>query len=214
MTYIFGKRAIAKYQYRLVFLEIPLGITIGRDHSNRPIFLRNNQAVDALDLSPKKEMTFKQQFELFASSDNSRFLICTAAYPTSYLALDDAESSQVGSFRIPWVNKSGNIGDFCGIISVNGNIIYKFPFKQKPPKNLLSPLVMSEDGTYAAVIVGEEDQDSEGEGYLVDNPREIWTWQYPDKLQKYDGPWKKGEPKDAVRALQDMRKRFRKKPQS
>lgn len=107
---------------------------------------------------------------------------------------------------LPKVQQSG-LGDFCGIVSIEGEVIYKFPITQRVPDTLLSPLAFSEDGTYAEVYVGRlvptEDNPSVGE------PREVLAWRYPNKLTRFPGPWKDKAPKNGAQAFDDLIQGFK-----
>lgn len=210
--YVRGDRALARYQYRLVFFQVPTGASIGRDPwNNKEVLMKDGKVISPLDVSSKRVLTYKSHIGVQASEDNSRFLLCTAPSAAFYIAMDENEIRLLGDTRVPWKNDAGDIADFCGIVSVSGDTVYKFPFQQSRPKNLLSPIVISPDGNYAAVSIGEEVEGEDGKS--VSKPREVWTWEHPATLKKHPGPWKSGEPKEPAKAFDEMRRKFRKKPQ-
>lgn len=208
--YVSGAQAAARYQYRTVFFSMPPGGSKRLTPAGDDEITRGAVRVDPRELPGRSEMRFKHPFEMFASSDNTRFLICTAPASSDYLVLEKAEVEAKKQTRIPWESKDYDFADFCGVVSVAGKVLYEFPFQQRRPNDLLSPISISTDGTYAAVFIGKEHAGQEGRA--VGSPREIWTWEAPDTLKKHPGPWKKGEPDDGYKALAEMMRRFRTKP--
>ncbi|MCX5786933.1 MAG: hypothetical protein NTX64_00260 [Elusimicrobia bacterium] len=106
---------------------------------------------------------------------------------------------------------TSNGKDFCGIVSLEGKIVFEFPIRQRVPDRLLRPIGFESDGKYAAVFLGErvEGEDSPGIG----KPREILIWEFPATLNRHPGPWKNGEPKEPHAAIADVIQKYRLRPQ-
>lgn len=96
--------------------------------------------------------------------------------------------------------------DFCGIISLTGKVVFRFPVKQHSPDTLLRLVGINGSGSYAEVYVGRRIDGEDGPE--VGEPREVLGWRYPNTLKKHPGPWNKGAPKDISAAYEEIRRGF------
>lgn len=186
-------KIMAQYQYRVDFFKLPKGTVVGGKKNNIKI-LRGNSEVSVSDMKPHKTLSFKSRIGV------SPILPRTFSHPLwlcsdllqGYSPNTDEEYKILevkghGSAGMPWINSSGEYEDFCGVVSLDGEIIYRLPIAQHFPDKLLRVLEVSNEGKKAVIIMGEkmsytqEDSDS----YMVGNPKQVYVWEYPDKLNNY-----------------------------
>lgn len=166
--------------------SLPADIRIGVDKRRDPVLMRSGKEVDRKELAPARAISFGRPVNVFPKGGVDRFLVCTDAL-------------------LPGT-KGRDYDDFCGIVSVEGKVLFRFPVKQERPKSLLKPTGMTPDGLHAEVVVGEE---AAGEDRpQITKPREILVWDFPDKLQRLPGPWAKGAPKSPSLDWSDVRRGF------
>lgn len=183
-------RALVVYERELRFIEMAPNMSAERGPNGILHLVDDGMEVDASAVPANKKMRFQHGFDLFPSTDSKRFLVCTS--PTA------AKTSPV----------KGGIAEFCGVLAISGEVV--FEFKPNRKTELLAPFIFSQAGDYAVVIVGEAVAGDEGT--RVANPREVWTWEAPSKVLKHAGPWKDGPPKNPAQAINDLRRKFRRKP--
>lgn len=185
-------RAVLEYQYRLEFVGLPPQATALKKlhdaESEIAVVLAggNEQPISKDALTVKKTLSFKRRFRL--KTAENRLLVC------SYLLMGYTENTREEGHIIrakgfpryyPWVNSAGQFDDFCGIVTFEGDEVYRFPFTQRLPDKLLEPLKIAPDGKWAAVMVGERKTYMEGEqGYSVGYPSEVLIWEAPDRLKR------------------------------
>ena len=176
-----GDRAVALYPDRLEFF----GLTPKEGIDNQGNFTRGNEKRAPKVVEPEKLMWFSRPFNMQEAGGN--FLVCTAG----------------------WLPKTSGPGpsDFCGIVTAEGTVVYRFPFQQKSPTSILMPLAISEDGKYAEVWVGRIVQGEDGAAPGA--PREVLAWRHPDRLSRFAGPWKSGEPDSPALSFDSLLQGFK-----
>lgn len=185
-----GSRAVAMHQYRLEFYNLPGDVRLARGkNTDRLRLFRGDDELSPSRLQPHKTMTFKVPVEVFPvlpDDISGPFLACTNPIARYTPASADERKTMAllgHTHGMPWTNPAGQYGHFCGLISTAGEIVYQFPFTSSVPNNVMAPLKMTPDGTWAAVMIGQvvEGEDIPGIG----KPREVWIWRAPNKLEKY-----------------------------
>lgn len=191
-----GRRAVMKYQYRIEFFSLPADAEMVGDprwgemqvsHAGKTSSFRESS------ISPAKTLEFKRPVKVWfarTASGEPVFgnLIACTDLQKGYVPANEEEAT-ILRFKgqehgIAWVNPRGSAEDFCGVLSPEGNILYKFPFAQKRPDKLLEPIEVSPNGKRAVVAVVEETLDPDGRP-TVGYPREVLVWEHPDKLKRY-----------------------------
>ncbi|MDX6770243.1 MAG: hypothetical protein SF051_11980 [Elusimicrobiota bacterium] len=185
-----GNQAAAIFHYRIEFYDDPRAKDFKKVAG---VYARHEWQVPKIEIAPKKTLTFKQRFEFLPTNGDpkERIFVCTDILHNSYGAQTDEERDMVAAKGypqfgfIPWVNQTGEIDQFCGLISLAGDIVFKFPLIQEAPGFLATHLGLSPDETEAAIVIGEKvTTDSDEPDNLVGNPREVWLWQFPGKIKK------------------------------
>lgn len=178
--YIVGVRdgsVLARFNDRIEFIPLPPGTTFD---SGSGFLKRNSETLRPIHLEPAKIMAFDYSFDVQHAGDH--MLVCS-------------------NITRPKIQNAGT-GDFCGIISLTGDIVYRFPVAQRSPDRLLRVLGINGDGTYAEVFIGRLLPGEDGAD--IDAPREILAWRYPNKLTRFPGPWKDGMPKEPAKAFSEL----------
>lgn len=184
-----GQNVAVKYQFKIEFYELPEGVSFKDDHGN-PIYLRRDQSrvsLDALNLRPKATLTFRHHVEIYpiARTVGPRILVCVNLL-AGYIPATDDERASLPDRTLPyfrWENTAGQLDDFCGIVSMDGKIVWKIKYRQSIPDNLLQGVDMLPDGNRALIFSGSRRPGSEG-GEFVGSPKDLFIWEYPDKLKK------------------------------
>lgn len=189
------KIAVA-YQYRIEFFHLPDDVFFSDSHGHA-IFTRRSGGSETkadfttLGLHPTRTMTFKRHVEIRPGKrivDSGRLLVCTNLL-WGYTPMTDDERASLPPDGLPyvrWESATGSYADFCGIVSLDGNVLWKLDFKQSLPNNLLAPVDILPDGSKALIFLGSQAQGQEGAEYVAD-PRELFVWEYPDHLKKLPG---------------------------
>lgn len=184
------RQAVAVYQYRLEFYRLPpdvkLEVPKGRD---RQRFHRNDAEIQPGSLSARKVIRFRTRFDIkpnWPDTVKARFLACSN--PVAFYSPANEQERQAMALLgfthgMKWVNKAGTEQHFCGVLGLDGTVLYKFPFTPSYPKSLMKVLAIAEDESWAAVMIGEvvEGEDRRGIG----KPREVWVWRSSGQLEKY-----------------------------
>lgn len=187
-----GRNVVARHQYKLVFYALPPEAEYQKNKENRLRVFRGGKEIDPATLTPTKVMSFRHTFEIRPNEDEVRtnLLVCTNLLVDTYDAMDDEEAAMIaakGRQRfIPWTNPAAPMDQFCGVVSVAGDVIYTFPITQKIPSLLVYPLGISADGKRAGIMIGEKlsSEGEDGESAAVGKPRQVWVWEHPAKLKK------------------------------
>lgn len=183
-----GNRLVVVYQFRLEFVELSNDYDLelgGTGHTRLQIF-RQKHPVDPAALKPTKSILFKRRFEVFPGPSgyvSTNIMVCTDMLNAYYRAMTPTERQVLqarGQKRtMPWTNPKGNIDQFCGILSLSGDVVYSFPIQQHLPNTLLLGIGITDDGKKAGVMVGQKTnwQGEDGEVAVVGKPREVLIWQ-------------------------------------
>jgi hypothetical protein len=178
-----AKYLAVQFQYRIEFYDLTRSSLV--DNQGGAISLRDPQggAMDWRQLHQRSRMTFKRRFRVKTRQGASHAIVCTDALHSWYQADSGDEESalahdpQQSNNSIPWVNPSGQHGDFCGVVDYSGRVLFRFSVAQHPGGDLLLPLAVREDGS-AAVLVGESVKRETGDGPVaaVGRFREVLVW--------------------------------------
>lgn len=182
-----GGKAAVFYEDRVEFF------TLTPEISSAPRgFIVSGSLVDPKTVRPDAILWLRNRYTLLSYNSSSNALVCS----------DIA------------VSPAGSLGEqgFCGVISVAGEILVRFPVIQRYPGTILRPLGLSMDGTYAEVWVGHMEDGDEGPGPTA--PREVIAWRFPNQIIRSPGPWKSGKPKDPVAAFESLRTGFKLRKES
>jgi hypothetical protein len=123
-----GGKVLVAYQYRLVFLTLPKDVrlgTLGRGEGLR--LLRGGTPVAPERLPATAVMTFKEPIEVVGTAydEASSILVCTKPDGV-YTATTPEEIAAFGR-EARRRNESGVYQDFCGVVGLKGNLIYRYP---------------------------------------------------------------------------------------
>lgn len=191
------RRAVVRYQYRLDFFELPEGVQINvKPETSIYGLYRGAAEVPLSSLTPKRTLSFKRKVNIspghFSGNHavEENFLVCMD-FMRGYVPKTEEEqrilAPRMDFHGVPWVNERGGYSQFCGVVSILGEIVFKFRFKQAFPGRLIRPITMSEDGRYAAIMIGERvfPRGIETERPFIGRPSEVWTWEYPKTVKKH-----------------------------
>lgn len=182
-VYGLGSHAAIKFRYRVEFFDLPPDFRI----SSRGNYQRVAQAAAAGLIKPHKMLTFKYVVDTGylppEPFDHPIFLCANLA--ARYTAHNDEEMAAIGEGR-KWKNESGELEDFCGAVSLDGSIIYKLPFSQRYPDQLLHILQLAKDGRKAAIGIGKSATEETDGREVVGSFQKVLIWEFPDKLETID----------------------------
>lgn len=171
---------VGEYQYKLVVYERPPGVRLQLappPHNQRWPFLRSGEAYPVSRLKELRSITFKHpNFPVYFSTPptSPNLFVCSWLLT----GLNDTQCR-----RLP-DNPSGEHGQFCGLISMAGDVVFRFPITQSRPDRLALPLYLTGSGKRAAVGIGRLRRESTGCGYeSVADIGEVWIWEHPDKVK-------------------------------
>lgn len=178
-----AKYLAVQFQFRIEFYNLSGSSLV--ENQGGAITLKDPRgtAMDWSQLHQRSQMTFKRRFRVKSQHGVSHALVCTDALHSWYQADSTEEESALShesaqsNNAIPWVNTSGQHGDFCGVVDFSGHVLFKFPLAQRTGGDLLMPLAIREDGA-AAVLVGESVKRETGEGAVdaVGKYKEVLVW--------------------------------------
>lgn len=187
-----GQNLIVQYQFRLEFIKLPSRQSFEILHGTKVRIFdsEKNLEVPLDQFQPNKTLTFRRSIVVVPQNYRQAapyIAVCTNVLESWYGARtrDEAEKIKARGHRnqgMPWINVSGQYDDFCGVVTPTGEIVFKFPYAQKSPDKLLSPLGVTDDGR-VAILVGESVSD-DGESKYVGHPREVLIWERPDKFRR------------------------------
>ena len=172
--------AVVVFKDRVEFYRLPKETHLGKVGLTDGV-----RSVSLFEFKPLKVMRFATLFDVRSEGNT---LICT--HPT-----------------LPRTSTQG-IADFCGIASPEGEVLFKFPYEQHMPYDMLEIIGISKDGRYAEVFVGRLLPDLNDRRVQIVQPREILAWRYPNSLDRFDGPWSNGEPREKQKAMDALLKGF------
>lgn len=183
-----GKNAVAVYQYRLVFFSLPSNVQLGTGgQGDRLKLLRNGTPIQPDQLSSTSVMTFKDPIDVLpALTDEAKaVLVCTN--PLGYYSSKTPEELAAFGYGMRWRNAAGTYDNFCGVVALDGSVVYRFP-AQSEPNRMLRPIGIHPEGKQAEVMVGKKVLLAAGEDgtepqTVIDSPIEILKWR-PGKLEK------------------------------
>lgn len=185
-----GTKAFASYSYRLEFFEFHPDTKV-EALDGRQRLIHQGKEIALSKLKPKKTITFKTRFSVLRDLNTKpEYLLIHTLPLVGYIPSDGAERKALRDKwkpgGIPWVNESGQFADLTGIFSWDGELVYRFPIEQKVPGTLVREVARGADGKYYAIMIGERVVSTDEEsGPFVGKPREVWTWEYPDKVRKF-----------------------------
>ena len=192
-----GDKAMVWHQYRIEFYRVPKGTTLKND--NEKLFLRQgNQDLPLSNVQLIKTMSFVYPFyfdgpiDSFVSANSKRdFWFCsdpiigyTAHTSEEYAILGEGAGDRTVGHIPYWKNPKGTIESFCGILDVQGNIVYQLPTKYQPhlPGPLIRPGPGLPNGKKTSFYVGSAVEDTVDGGLTYGSERQLLIWEAPDKL--------------------------------
>jgi len=178
--HLYDVKAIAVFKDRVQFHRFPPELRLGPEGLSDP-----HGPTTLPQYRPVKTLRFSVPFEIVTRGYS---LICT--HPSS-----------------PKASRRG-VEDFCGVVDLDGNVVYRFPFEQHVPNDMLQIIGMSDDGQYAEVFLGKYLPSPDDRRFQVAQPREILAWWYPNRVVRYPGPWANGDPKDFRKAYASVFREF------
>jgi hypothetical protein len=160
-----GNKLVARYEYSLKFFKLPENMALIARPGKYFLSLRASpeEEVGVEGLKPYKTITFKHPIEVepaWPRITETNILVCTQ--------------------QMAGLNSKGKVDDFCGIISVTGQIVYKFKVHQSP-QLIASASGMSRDGKQAQIIVGGVAYGDEGGPPFVAPVKQVILWTFPNK---------------------------------
>lgn len=184
-----GQKIAVKYQFKIEFYQLPVDVTFKDEHGN-PVFERQDHSrigLADLNLRPKSTLSFRRHVEIAPRSRmvGPRILVCTNML-TGYVPVTDDERASLPDGKLPyfrWENEGGTLDDFCGVVSMDGEVVWKLDYRQAVPDRLLHAVDMLPDGSRALIFSGSRVAGSEG-AESVGSPKELFIWEYPDKVKR------------------------------
>ena len=179
--YGLGGKAVAEFQYKLEFFHLTGNLKIAQETDKNKVF----QAINDGRIVPIKTMTFKSIIVgPWTPSEpfNHPLWFCTD--PTAkYVGMSADERAAIGLKGKHWTNSKADYDQFCGAVSMDGDVIFRLPFKESYPDQLLKVLQLAKDGKTAVIGVGKAMGDPvDGDMEIVPSS-EIVIWQYPDRTE-------------------------------
>lgn len=183
------QKIAVKYQFKIEFYQLPGDVTFKDEHGN-PVFERPDHSrvsLADLNLRPKSTLSFRRHVEIVPRSRmvGPRILVCTNML-TGYVPVTDEERASLPDGKLPyfrWENEGGALDDFCGVVSMDGQVVWKLNYRQAVPDRLLHAVDMLPDGNRALIFSGAKVAGTEGTE-SVGNPQELFIWEYPDKVKR------------------------------
>lgn len=190
-------KAIVAYQFRVEFYDLPSGVkavtqrpSSGGGFSLSVEFIKEESG--PVHLNPRKTITFKHRIVLVPSRpvpSKGPVWICTN--PSAGYSANSPDELRIIQAKghpsaLPWVNDSGEFGDFCGAVQPDGGIVYQLPIRQELPNRILQVRAVTAEGRKALIYIGELIQDPIDGGKTIGNFREFIIWDYPDKIETHD----------------------------
>lgn len=205
--YGFGNKLVAEFQYRLEFYSLPNDVVLGGKRNNIKL-TRKGAEVHIDSLKSVKKMSFESRFGLspiLPRLSPLPFWVCSD-FIRGYSPNDDKEYQSLaakgyGVQGMPWVNHGAEFKDFCGALTLDGKVLFRLPFSQHYPDKLLRVIEVSNEGKKAVILVGEKVTytDADDKSFMVGNPRQVYIWDFPDKIRVFSFEDKSEEVQSALR---------------
>lgn len=180
--YTWEKALAAEYRFKLVVYEMPDGVSLvpapPRNAFPWP-YLRNGEPYPISELKEVRTISFKHTHSPIyrAYHGGPNLFVC------NWLLKEDGKCVRAE------LNSAGEHDQFCGIVSIAGDIIYQFPVLQSVSDRLAQPLLVTADGKKAGLVIGKIKTDDADCGYeSVGDYSEVMIWNSTDSLKKYTGP--------------------------
>jgi hypothetical protein len=123
-----GDKAIAVYQFRLVFLALPKDVRLGTFGGERRLrLLRDGTPVAPAQLPAAAVMTFKEPIEVTGAKGDAARTVMVCTNPKKSYASTTAREIAVFGPSVRLTNAGGAYGDFCGVVDLDGAVVYRFP---------------------------------------------------------------------------------------
>lgn len=198
-----NNRIAVEYQFRIEFFSFPSNYKVETDGPMRVKVGRTKdsgfESVNLTEQKPIKVLRFRRRFtalnRMAGEQSGPYILICSNAMSSHYTPANQEEMSAAGGdSRGPdWLAPRFDLDDFCGIVGLDGTVLYRFPISQHPPDTLAKPIFLDRDGT-AAVAVGREAsyQSEDGSSSVVGGFREALIWKpgEPVNRRRFQRPMK------------------------
>ncbi len=188
-----GHKVAIKYQYRIEFYTLPDDVFFIQTEGRSFVVRRSNSgeneiSVSSLKLKPVSKLTFQRPVDIvprWPRTVEKNILVCTSMLNGFYPVTDEEKNGLPSREReyIEWNDANGELGDFCGVVTIEGKTIWELKYKQSLPDHLLSPVAMRPDGLRALILSGGRVSGGEGSD-SVGNARDLYIWEYPDQVKK------------------------------
>jgi hypothetical protein len=191
-----GKSLAVRYQFKIEFYTLPSDVSL--DIQPGPALTLTKQEggqavpVKLADLRPHKTLTFQQSFEMLPrmveGSWNGPLLVCSHTNSRyGVRGKDEREFAKVLGHRnnMPYINRAGELKDFCGAISLAGEILFRSPTTATPPSRVLAPVGVAQDGR-VAIAVGSTVKAFDGDetAAMPGAFREVFIWRQGQELRR------------------------------
>jgi hypothetical protein len=197
-----GRNIAAVFQHRIEFYELPEGVDCVapfRSPENvKPISLhrREGTRLDNLHFrgpsgefstKPKKTITFGRRVQIAKHMDHAAKNIsafAVLAYGSGYVASEAEEQEVLQELdkrkqQFAWNGSGADYQEFYGVLSVDGRILARIPFKASAPESVMEALYSGPDGESVFGIgkyVEIEDSSAEGPSSVFGGVSEIVVW--------------------------------------
>lgn len=190
-----GTRAAVVYQFKIAFFDLPDGVEVRAKGWDGKLF-RGETEINPATLTPKKVLTFQRLVNVPRTGPTTAYhnlLVCTSYRPSTYTPLSPEEQAAMRPLRKRfWINKSGQLTNFCGVISLTGEILAKFDTHGIRKGWVVNPVGIRPEGDVAAIVGGADSRNPEEE---IPGPQELWIWRSPKTMmhKTYEIPKEFGE---------------------
>jgi hypothetical protein len=213
VEHIYGNdhKAVFLYQYHLEFYELPPNLSFRPEpppnsffatlyNEDKPLkgVFSGEVAVSQLGLKHLKTMTFGHRVSVSLHNvardmERTKYFWACDDLTFGYNASNDEEyeiTKRHPRSLLPWMNEKAEFKDFCGALSLDGNIVFQLPMKQALPGPLFVIASANPEGTNVLIKIGKQIMISDEDGAQTipeagDFSQAI-IWTYPDKIQKFD----------------------------
>lgn len=195
-----GRSIVVQHNFSLEFFEFPFDVELMSDKKWRSVLIFGGKGLERKQiglegLKSTRKIVFKNSIAVHPTESGviPQLLVCSQ--PMSGYAPpieEDAVVAEIGSkvwgnrYAMPWENAVYDLDDFCGVISVSGSILYKFPIVQKYPDSILKTAAYRDGGNWVAVALGESvmaQAGDESHPYAA-NFRKLFVWEGPGSTMK------------------------------
>lgn len=189
------------YQYRIEFFKLTNGAKFKTEVYQAIPGVSDPKAIrkflrDGKDYTPipHRVITFSWPFARRPLYPGPTRIMAVCTNPlAAYNPRDEEEEAIVSALshgssprHYYWKNPKAEFENFCGVISLDGQIVFQLPYEPIPPSFLMRPFEILENEGEALWGVGEAIPSDEGGPPWIGNIRELVLWKHPDTVRRYD----------------------------